>query len=165
MASTRMARFDIFIGTWNTAGDVLATDEAPATTLSATDTYRWLPGEHFIVHEVDARFGDEPTRSMEVIGYESAKKKYIARSYDDRGVSEVFEVALKGKRWSVAGKAARFNGKFDAEGQALTGLWELKSRKSGWQPWIRLTLTRSKDNGGASESRQSVEDRRSPVRT
>jgi uncharacterized protein DUF1579 len=97
MASNRMSRFDIFIGTWNTSGEVLATENAPAATLSATDTYRWLPGKHFIAHDADARFDSDPSRSMEVIGYDLASKKYLARSYDDQGTSEVFEVELKGK--------------------------------------------------------------------
>jgi len=43
MTANRMARFAIFIGTWNTTGEVLETEGTPASTLSATDAYRWLP--------------------------------------------------------------------------------------------------------------------------
>ncbi len=143
MPKNRMSHLEIFIGTWNTTGEVLETERAPATTLSATDTYRWLPGKHFIVHDADARFGADPARSMEVIGYDPASKKYVARSYDDQGTSELFEVTLKAKSWSIAGESVRFNGKFDAKGNQLTGLWELKGRKTGWQPWIKLTLVRA----------------------
>ena len=74
MATDRMSRFQIFIGTRNTRGEVLATDDAPATTLVATDSYRWLPGRQFIVHDVDARFGEDVARSMEVIGYDRARR-------------------------------------------------------------------------------------------
>ena len=49
-----MSKFEVFIGTWNTTGEVLQTDANPAGVLLATDTYRWLPGKHFIVHDVDA---------------------------------------------------------------------------------------------------------------
>ena len=113
MAANRMSSFEIFIGTWNTTGEVLETEGAPATALSsATDTYRWLPGKRFIAHDADARFGGEPTRSMEVIGYDLANKKYMARSYDDRGTSELFDVTLNGKNWSILGESARFNGEF-----------------------------------------------------
>jgi hypothetical protein len=59
-----MARFELFIGVWNTTGEVLATEANPAGALVATDTYRWLAGKHFIVHDVDARFDGKPTRSM-----------------------------------------------------------------------------------------------------
>jgi Protein of unknown function (DUF1579) len=143
MAANRMSRLEIFIGTWNTTGEVLETEGAPGATLSATDTYRWLPGKHFIAHDADARFGGNPTRSMEVIGYDLTSKKYLARSYDDQGVSELFEVALKGKNWTIIGRSVRFSGKFDAKNNKLTGLWELKSKKAGWQPWIKLKLVRA----------------------
>ena len=143
MATDPMSRFEIFIGTWNTRGEVLATDDAPATVLLATDTYRWLPGRHFIVHDVDARFGSDVTRSMEVIGYDRSRRKHVARSYDDRGGTELYDVALSGKRWRIAGAAVRFDGRFDADGDRLTGLWERKGRRSGWHPWIELELVRA----------------------
>ena len=143
MTTNRMARFEIFIGTWNTTGEVLETNSAPAARLSATDTYRWLPGKHFIAHDADARFGEDVSRSMEVIGYDLASKKYLARSYDDQGVSEVFEVALKGSSWRIKGDTVRFNGKFDARRLTVTGLWELKDKKVAWQPCIKLTLARA----------------------
>lgn len=114
MTTNQMARFEIFVGTWNTTGEVLETSSAPAAKLPATDTYRWIPGMHFIVHEADARFGEDPSRSMEVIGYDFESKKYLARSYDDQGASEVFEVALKGRSWSINGDTVRFSGKFDS---------------------------------------------------
>jgi hypothetical protein len=143
MLANKMSRFEIFIGTWNTTGEVLQTEDAPATTLSATDTYQWLSGKHFIAHDADARFGDIPSRSMEVIGFDATKKRYLARSFDDQGASEVFEVALRGKNWSLVGATARFKGKFVSKNDELHGLWELKGKKAGWQPWIKLKLVRA----------------------
>lgn len=81
MQANRMAKFEVFVGTWNTTGEVFETEASPAGLLSATDTYRWLPGKHFIVHDVDARFDSQPTRSMEVIGFDSSEKQYFARSF------------------------------------------------------------------------------------
>jgi hypothetical protein len=138
-----MSKFEVFIGTWNTTGDVQETEASPAGTLSATDTYRWLPGRHFIVHDVDARFGTEPARSMEVMGFDALKKQYFARSYDDRGTVEVFDLSLTGRRFSITGKTVRFSGNFDAEKNRLRGLWELKGSQAIWQPWIKLELVRA----------------------
>ena len=143
MAASRLSRLDVFIGVWNTNGEVLETESAPASTLIATDTYRWLPGKHFIAHDADARFGESPARSLEIIGYDRATKSYTARSYDDQGATEVFELALKGKKWSILGESVRFSGKFNADNSQLTGLWELKGKKAGWQPWIKLKLVRA----------------------
>jgi hypothetical protein len=141
--TNRMSRFEIFLGIWNTTGEVLETDDAPASVLTATDTYRWLPGRQFIVHEVDARFGQTVARSMEVLGYDRGAKNYFARSYDDHGISQVFDVALRGRTWSISGETVRFKGQFDSDGNRLAGLWEMKSTKSRWQPWIELVLTRA----------------------
>ncbi|MES3035321.1 MAG: DUF1579 family protein [Gemmatimonadota bacterium] len=143
MSTRRMSTLEVFIGTWNTTGEVLETESSPAGTLVATDTYRWLPGKHFIVHEVDARFDGQPTRSMEVMGFDAATKRHVARSYDDQGATEEFVVALKGRRWSITGETVRFRGSFDVSRARLTGLWEIKGRKAGWEPWIRLTLIRA----------------------
>jgi len=137
-----MSPFGLFIGTWNTTGEVLETAANPAGQLVATDTYRWLPGGHFIVHDVDARFDGRPTRSMEVMGYDAARRQHFARSFDDQGQTEEFVVELGGRRWCIRGKTVRFDGEFNLRKSRLTGLWELKGRKS-WQPWIRLTLVRA----------------------
>ena len=138
-----MSRFEPFIGVWNTAGEVLETDAAPAGNLLATDTYAWLPGKRFIVHSVDAYFDGKPARSMEVMGYDLGSQEYFARSFDDHGVTDVFEVALKGRRWTMVGQKVRFRGSFEVQWNRLGGLWEMKSTRDGWQPWIRLQLTRA----------------------
>ncbi len=143
MTKNPMARYEIFIGTWNTSGNVLAVGDAPATTLSATDIYRWLPGKQFIVHEVDARFGSDVSRSMEVMGYDLQQKKYLSRSYDDQGASEVFDIELRQKHWRILGQSVRFSGKFDADANKLSGLWEMKATKRSWKPWIELELVRA----------------------
>jgi hypothetical protein len=142
MPTHPMSAFDVFIGTWNTTGEVLATAANPAGQLVATDTYRWLPGKHFIVHDVDARFDGKPTRSMEVIGHDAAKRRHFAQSFDDQGQTEVFVVELDGRRWRIHGKTVRFDGSFDARKQRLSGLWEVKAGRS-WQPWIKLDLVRA----------------------
>ena len=56
------------IGRWRTSGTVL--DEEGHTTdhIVGTDTYTWLPGGHWIVHEVDVTVGDQPIRALELIG-------------------------------------------------------------------------------------------------
>ena len=140
MAHNRMARFELFIGVWNTTGDVLATEVNGAGTLVATDTYRWLPGKHFLVHDVDARFDGTPARSMEIVGYDRAMRHHFATSYDDAGTSEAFIVELSGRRWTIRGETARFTGSFDAPMNRLSGQWQRKTRRARWEPWIELEL-------------------------
>lgn len=138
-----MLRFEPFIGTWNTTGEVLATAAGPAGALVATDTYRWLPGRHFVVHDVDARFDGAPSRSMEVMGYDTSKRRFVSTSYDDQGTTDTFVMTLDGRRYGITGKTVRFDGTFDTRKNRLDGLWELKGPKGRWQPWIRLALVRA----------------------
>ena len=141
--SRSMSRFEIFIGLWNTRGDVLATDAGPAGQLSATDAYEWLPGKHFILHRVDARFDAEVSRSVEIIGVDQKTKKSAAWSFDDRGAAEMFALELRGRRWRIVGQRVRFDGRFSTDDSRLRGLWEIKGPRSGWQPWINLLLERA----------------------
>ena len=102
---SRMARFELFIGVWNTTGEVLATEANPAGALVATDTYRWLPDKHFVVHDVDARFDGKPTRLMEVMGYDVAKRRH-SREVIRRQVAcpKSLLVELSGRRWTISGE-------------------------------------------------------------
>lgn len=143
MPANRMSKFEVFIGTWNTTGEVLETESNPGGTLFATDTYRWFPGKHFVVHDVDAHFNNQPTRSTEVMGFDSSTKQHFARSFDDQGSTDAFVVSLNGRRWNISGETMRFKGSFDVQKVRLTGLWELKASKAGWQPWIKLELVRA----------------------
>ena len=138
-----MSKLELFIGTWNTTGEVLETEMNPPGTLVATDTYRWLPGKHFIVHDVDARLDGKPARSMEVMGFDASANKFFARSYDDQGSTEAFAIALDGRRWTIEGRRVRFNGSFDSRKERLTGLWEQKVGRGRWRPWINLQLVRA----------------------
>jgi len=143
MRPNKMSAYEIFIGVWNTTGEVLETSAGPRGMLEATDIYRWFPGQHFIVHEVDARFDGKPTRSMEVMGYDLSKKNYFARSYDDQGASELFALQLQGRHWHIQGATMRFSGNFNSRKDRLGGLWELKGPRRRWQPWIKLELVRA----------------------
>jgi hypothetical protein len=141
MPANRLLKLEVFIGTWNTTGTVLKTSVNPKGTLIATDTYRWLPGKRFIVHEVDARFDGSPSRSMEVMGWNARRIRWFSTSYDDQGATESFELDLTGRRWRIRGKTVRFDGSFDPARNRLEGLWELKAR-ARWEPWIELLLRR-----------------------
>jgi hypothetical protein len=70
MRDEHMGPLRPLIGHWRTSGVVLGEGEGGAETgtISGTDTYRWLPGGHWIVHEVDVLIGDERTQALELIG-------------------------------------------------------------------------------------------------
>lgn len=87
--------------------------------------------------------GETVARSTEIIGYDDQTRKFLARAYDDQGGFQVFDVELRGKKWSIRSPTLRFDGKFDRDGNRLAGLWEMKSGRTGWQSWIELQLIRA----------------------
>jgi hypothetical protein len=56
------------IGRWRSSGTVLDNEGNAVARIAGTDVYTWLPGGHWVVHEVDVMMGDQPTRALELIG-------------------------------------------------------------------------------------------------
>lgn len=141
-AADAMISLSPFVGIWNTKGSIKASDKAEEQTLFATDIYEWLPGKCFLLHRVDARMGDDITRSTEVIGWDADEGTLFSTSYDARGGTTRFSCALDGQDWRIDGPGIRFRGAFDRDWNKLTGIWELAG--SGlWSPWMDISLTRA----------------------
>ena len=137
------AALQIFVGVWNTEGEIVGASASAAGTMTATDSYEWLPGGFFLLHRVDARMGGEPGRSLEIIGYDADANGYVSRSYDDHGVVLDFRCSLEGRRWRITGETMRFDGEFNAEGTVLRGEWEQRGEDGTWTPWLRIRLTKA----------------------
>ena len=131
-----------FVGTWNTEGKIKANDGAKEQRLVATDIYEWLPGKGFLLHRVDARLGDQITRSIEIIGWDDDAGELFSTSYDDKGATSRFRCALEDHDWKIDGNGIRFRGAFDKDWNELTGTWELESYGS-WSPWMDIRLTKA----------------------
>jgi hypothetical protein len=53
----------VVMGRWRTSGSVVNKSGVTAM-IAGTDTYKWLPGGHWIVHEADVMIGDQVTQSL-----------------------------------------------------------------------------------------------------
>lgn len=133
----------IFVGVWNTEGEIVGGPSGAAGKMTATDIYEWLPGGFFLVHRVDARMAGEPGRSLEIIGYDPGAQGYVSRSYDDQGVVLDFACSLEGKRWRITGATMRFDGEFSAGGTVLRGEWQQRGEDGSWTSWMRIRLTKA----------------------
>ena len=138
----KLRALSIFVGTWNTEGEIAATPDRAASKLLATDIYEWLPGGQFLMHRVDARMGDAVSRSIEIYAYDSDKNAFRSRSYDDRGMSEEFDADLAGRKWTITGANLRFSGQFSEDTNALTGRWERRAGNE-WARLMDIRLTRA----------------------
>lgn len=131
-----------FVGVWNTTGRIAAIDDKPGGELIATDTYEWLPGRHYLLHWVDARLNGQPSRSLEVVGFDADRGGCVSRSYDDQGQTGDYTCALTGDAWTITGDTLRFSGRFAPDGTSMSGTWQMKDR-GDWRDWMDITLTRA----------------------
>ena len=127
-------------GKWITQGTIRATYDAAPSEMRAIDRYEWLPGGFFMIRKVDALIGGTVSQSIEVIGYDVKQACYATRSYDDQGKSDGFTARLNGRAWLVDGEKVRFRGAFDVGGSALAGIWEQRSGRGRWSPWMDIEL-------------------------
>lgn len=132
-----------FVGTWHTTGTVLATS-APYT---ATDTYEWLPGGHFLMHRWDAAMPDGRSQGIEIIGLDAAdgakEGHYTMQSFDSTGKADTMRAVVDGQQVAYDGDGVRFRGAFNGDGSEMSGTWSLQANDSEtWEPWMTLSLQR-----------------------
>lgn len=138
-ASAELKRLDIFVGQWETTGEIKATAKSPATTIQGTDTYKWLPGEYFMIHLVDVRMGEEKIYSAEIIGYDPLTKKYPMHYFGYKGNSGMMNASVEDNKWTFTGETERFTGSFNGSGNVMTGYWE-RLDNSEWKFWMDIQL-------------------------
>jgi hypothetical protein len=129
-----------FVGVWDTTGTIFGADGKPAAELIATDAYEWFAGGFFLIHHVDGKMGDTEVKALEVIGAGPRSDVCVARSFDNAGQSDEYEVALSGRQWTIDGKTQRFRGELTDDLRTLEGQWELTEDGSTWRPWMRIRL-------------------------
>lgn len=145
------------VGRWRTTGYVV-TDERPQ--IEGTDVYELLPGGHFLLHRVDVHVGGSPVRAVEIIGEVADNGRWLARSYDDTGATEVMTVEIRPDgSWrfvgspSVAASAqvdrpvaisggVRSTVTFEPDGTRMHALWERSDDGATWTDWMHITFTR-----------------------
>jgi hypothetical protein len=136
-----LARLNALAGHWSTRIVMLDDHGAEAEEFFATDIYRWMPGRHFLVHDVEAHMGGEPVRSMEIIGMATDGDSYVTRNYDNAGQVSDYTAALEGRQWRIDGATERFRGDIAGDGNTVSGLWQ-RHDADRWLDWMRVTLTR-----------------------
>jgi hypothetical protein len=135
------ARLDILTGIWDTEITMLNADGSEGGRSSATDSYRWMPNGQFLVHEVDARMGDEHVQSTEIFAVDGETGAYTSRSYDPDGSINDFVSRIAGLAYSIDGRTQRFAGEFSADGRQLLGEWR-QLAEGQWLPFVRVRLSK-----------------------
>lgn len=147
---TEQKKLGVFLGRWHTTGEVAATEETPAARVDSIDTYEWYPGEFFLVHDADARVGDDAIKSLEIIGYDPERQCYSASFFDSTGGSGVEELRRDGNTWTWRGsnvmgvKEHRCIAVVSDDGKTVRARHEESDEGESWALWMDVTLKRER---------------------
>lgn len=133
-------RLDAFVGKWHMEGQQLAGPAGPAASISAMQTYEWLPGGQFLIHRFDGHIGDSPAACIEIIGFESERRCYRAYTFYNNGQMNVWDIELRDGQWRLLGDwnaggkslKVRCTTTFTDDGKTMHGKWEYSSDGSTW---------------------------------
>ena len=143
-AETMLRALDRFVGEWTMTATPPGGPPWPG---EARVRFEWLDGA-FLLQRWTLRGGPEgaPTGGTTIVGCDAARGSYMQLYSDDRGVSRVYEMELRGPEWTLrrAGPpfAQRFRGTFSADGRTISGRCELKDEGQGWRTDFDVTYTR-----------------------
>lgn len=132
-----------FAGRWNTTGRIPASDSAPETFVSGTDTYEWLPGEFFLLHKVDVWVGNDKNETFEIIGFDRQKGLFTMQYYDNKGNSGFMIAECINDTWMFLGEQLRFTGGFKNNDREFSGAWEQSSDGENWTHLMDIRLTKT----------------------
>lgn len=136
-------RLDVFVGNWQTTGQIYAGPSGTPIPIHGSDTYGWLPGGYFLVHHIDVRIGEESMNGIEIIGYDALHQNYPMHFYDSQGNCGTMRASFNEGTCTFAGCSERFSGKFSKDNNCLAGIWEQLNDQNCWVPWMEIKLIKS----------------------
>ncbi len=147
-------RLDAFAGKWHMEGQQLAGPAGPAASISALQTYEWLPGGQFLVHHFDGRIGDSPAACIEVLGFEPERRCYRAHTFYNNGQTNVWDVEHHEGHWLFLGDwtaggrpmKVRCTTTFAADGTTMASKWEHSSDGSQWHTFWDVSARKVTDH-------------------
>ncbi|GAA2840729.1 hypothetical protein [Crossiella cryophila] len=139
MPTAENAPLNALLGLWRSSGQTL---DIPSVRIIGTDEYTWFPGEHFLLHRVDVRFGGEHVEALEMIGpYDPATGGYPMRAFDNRGVLSEMTAAVDAEGvWTFTGPDTRATLRI-AE-SVMAARWERLVRGE-WTHWMDMSFSRA----------------------
>lgn len=87
-------------------------------------------------------------RLTEIIGYQPSRPAYRPQYFgSDEPNAYQATMVEEGDllTWKIQSKKDRFTGVFSESPDLITGKWEQLDDKGRWQPWMDVTLTKTKN--------------------
>jgi hypothetical protein len=127
------------VGRWSTTITMLYPAEQKGQRFEAEDTYRWLPGENILIHDVTGEMNGEPVRSIEIY-WNDGTGHVRSRSFDSGGEVSDFSASMRNGEWKIDGESQRFASTTVTE-DTIEGLWQLRI-EDRWEDWMTVSLKR-----------------------
>ncbi|MDQ0967002.1 hypothetical protein QFZ20_002405 [Flavobacterium sp. W4I14] len=137
MRNNRFNLLNPYIGKWKTEGLTKSGD-----IITGTDTYEWVDGGFFLMHQVDIMFGDKKIRSLEITHYDDIEDVFRSQSFDNEGNISISTLKIYDDIILIFADTERFKGNFKAH--TIEGTWEQFDGKN-WVQWMDIRLTKLAD--------------------
>jgi hypothetical protein len=106
---------------------------ASAAPWTSDETYTWMPGCRFLLHQWDAAVGRQPFRGTEILGHDE-DLGFFAELFDDQGHHRTYRVAHEGSIWTFSEPATRAAITVAPDGERLDIVWQWKNGGTEWLP-------------------------------
>jgi hypothetical protein len=159
-AKAALKRLDVFIGEWTLEASFPGAPPGRAV-------FEWTLGGQFLVQRTQAP--DPAPDNLAIISVNPDRGTYTQHYFDTRGVARVYEMKLTRGAWTLLrvkpdfsplNFSQRFKGKFSADGNVISGMWETSSDGKTWKRDFDLTYRRLKRRRATSFRRKRGLDRR-----
>jgi hypothetical protein len=137
--NTTLDSLDVFVGEWSMEAKF---DSMPSTGDDARVVFEWLPGEQFLIQRWSVPVPEAPD-GIAIIGADPSNNgAYLQYYFDSRGVARIYRMTVDNNVWTLLREEPdlspldfqqRYIGNISADGQAITGSWEIRLDGTTWQ--------------------------------
>jgi hypothetical protein len=143
-----LRKLDVFIGKWHAEGQSYAYVQQKGKPNALTEpwisdeSYEWLPGNFFVLHNWDAKVGDSVFIGTEIIGYDEKENGFFTHFFDNSGFHPNYKATVKGNIWNFVEPSSRAKVTFDDDKNKMTFNWEWRKQDNNWLPLCDRVATR-----------------------
>jgi hypothetical protein len=142
--NSKVNPLDALLGKWKSVGKTIASPSEPVVRIVGTDSYKWMAGGFFLVHNAKVTVGKDTVEVLEMIGtYDTSSKTYPMRAFDNTGNFSTMKasVGVDGI-WTFVGKSQRATLTISKDGKTMKAKWKRSKNAKNWEHWMDMKFTR-----------------------
>lgn len=138
------------LGKWSLTGDQWPTVIGPAAKISGTESFEFMPGENFVVHNLDGRLDEHIMACLEVWERDGAQGGFELHTFYNNGTKNNWKAKVIGNTWTILGAwkgpkrtmHVRCTMVFTEDGDTRNSKWEQSDDGHTWQTFWDVTAKR-----------------------